>query len=73
MTWNGIIDLLKRLDAGLSDAVYLRGRYLTGEEKTQSHEGERGADKVSRLDCRGGAQRGLRRSSVRGQKARLAG
>jgi hypothetical protein len=38
MKWRKIADAFKRLDNGLSDAVYLHGCYLTGQEKiTRSH------------------------------------
>jgi hypothetical protein len=33
MNWCKIVDAFKRLDDRLSDAVYLHGCYLTGQEK----------------------------------------
>jgi hypothetical protein len=33
MDWRKIVDAFKRLDDHLSDAVYLHGCYLTGQEK----------------------------------------
>jgi hypothetical protein len=43
MNWRKIVDAFKRLDDRLSDAVYLHGCYLTGQEKiVRSHrQGER--------------------------------
>jgi hypothetical protein len=37
MIWSKIIGVLKRLDNDLSDAVYLHGCYLTGQEKIVRH------------------------------------
>lgn len=37
MTWSKIVGVLKRLDSRLSDAVYLHGCYLTGQEKIVRH------------------------------------
>jgi hypothetical protein len=37
MTWSKIVGALKRLDDHLSDAVYLHGCYLTGQEKIIRH------------------------------------
>jgi hypothetical protein len=38
MKWHKFVDAFKRLDNHLSDAVYLHGSYLTGQEKiTHSH------------------------------------
>ena len=37
MTWSKIVGVLKRLDSHLSDAVYLHGCYLTGQEKIIRH------------------------------------
>ena len=37
MTWSKIVGVLKRLDSHLSDAVYLHGCYLTGQEKIVRH------------------------------------
>ena len=37
MTWSKIAGVLKRLDSRLSDAVYLHGCYLTGQEKIVRH------------------------------------
>ena len=33
MTWREIRNLFKRLDSNLTEAVYLHGCYLTGQEK----------------------------------------
>ncbi len=33
MNWRKIVDAFKKLDDRLSDAVYLHGCYLTGQEK----------------------------------------
>jgi hypothetical protein len=32
MTWSKIAELVKRLDSHLSDAVYVHGCYLTGQQ-----------------------------------------
>jgi hypothetical protein len=40
MTWREIRNLFKRLDSNLTEAVYLHGRYLTGQEKTIRHSRE---------------------------------
>ena len=37
MTWSKIVGVLKRLDSRLSDAVYLHGCYLTGQERIVRH------------------------------------
>jgi hypothetical protein len=37
MIWSKIVGAFKRLDSRLSDAVYLHGCYLTGQEKTIRH------------------------------------
>jgi hypothetical protein len=37
MNWHKIVDVFKRLDDHLSDAVYLHGCYLTGQEKIIRH------------------------------------
>ena len=37
MNWRKIVDAFKRLDDRLSDAVYLHGCYLTGQEKIVFH------------------------------------
>jgi hypothetical protein len=37
LTWSKIVGALKRLDDHLSDAVYLHGCYLTGQEKIIRH------------------------------------
>ena len=37
MTWSKIAAVLKRLDSRLSDAVYLHGCYLTGQEMIVRH------------------------------------
>ena len=37
MTWSKIVDALKRLDERASDAVYLHGSYLTGQEMIVRH------------------------------------
>jgi hypothetical protein len=37
MTWSKIVAVLKRLDSRLSEAVYLHGCYLTGQEKIIRH------------------------------------
>ena len=34
MTWREIRNLFKRLDSNLTEAVYLHGCYLTGQERT---------------------------------------
>jgi hypothetical protein len=46
MIWSKIISVLKRLDNCLSDAVYLHGCYLTGQEKIvrRDRKGEAGND-----------------------------
>ncbi len=33
MSWSAIVNAFRRLDDSLSDAVYLHGRCLTGQEK----------------------------------------
>ena len=33
MSWSAIVNAFRRLDDRLSDAAYLHGRYLTGQEK----------------------------------------
>ena len=40
MTWREIRNLFKRLDSNLTEAVYLHGCYLTGQEKTIRHSRE---------------------------------
>ena len=45
MTWREIRNLFKRLDSNLTEAVYLHGCYLTGQEKTIRHSRE---DEVKR-------------------------
>ena len=37
MTWSKIVGVRKRLDSRLSDAVYLHGCYLTGQERIVRH------------------------------------
>ncbi len=37
MVWSKIVGLFKQLDSHLSDAVYLHGCYLIGQEETFSH------------------------------------
>lgn len=37
MTWSKIVDAFKRLDDRVSDAVYLHGSYLTGQETIVRH------------------------------------
>jgi hypothetical protein len=37
MTWSKIVGVLKRLDSRLSDAVYLHGCSLTGQERIVRH------------------------------------
>jgi hypothetical protein len=44
MTWSEIVGIFKRLDSHCSDAVYLHGRYLIGEETAASH--DRGSEAI---------------------------
>lgn len=43
MTWSEIVGIVKRLDSYLSEAVYLHGCHLIGQEKTASHDREKEA------------------------------
>ena len=80
MTWSEIVGLFKRLDSHLSDAVYLHGRYLIGEEKAASHDRESEATAHSAdgpnaagVQARGATRSDGPRSAVSRRRAHLAG
>ena len=80
MIWSKIVGLFKRLDSHLSDAVYLHGCYLIGQEGTFSHDRENEAKDHAREGSNaGGVQaRGVTRSdragcAVGAHEAHLAG
>jgi hypothetical protein len=48
MNWSAIVNAFKRLDDRLSDAVYLHGRYLTGQEEiVRLHRAEAAGKRVN--------------------------
>ena len=57
MTWSRL-RIFKRLDSHLSDAVYLHGCYLIGQEKTFSHNHENEAKDHARERPNGGCVQG---------------
>jgi hypothetical protein len=57
MVWSKIVGLFKQLDSHLSDAVYLHGCYLIGQEETFSHDREHEAkDHARERSNAGGVQ-----------------
>ena len=48
MSWSAIVNAFKRFDDRLSDAVYLHGRHLTGQEKVvRTHRAEAAGNRLN--------------------------